>query len=111
MSKTNKQKINELKQNLFERHSKEESDLDASNLAKELDTVAFNIERIPGKGTAFRVVKLKYDLESKSAVVVDSVVLDQKVIGLKYEDQRTGIEMIYRRLFKTQEREQQNENK
>lgn len=102
--KTNKAKIDELKNSLFDRYQKEETQEKADAKAAELSSIAYDIVRIPNKGNTFEIVKLKYDLETRQAVVDSKVLLDQKVVGLSFlENDKRSIEACFNRLTRNKE--------
>lgn len=105
MRSKNKDKIAELKQKVFERQKLEAQHKEAEELSKDLDKVAYDVIRVPGKGNTFELIKVKYNLETKKAVVDSKVELDQKVIGMTFKQHKEGLDSIFSRLFKVQNKE------
>lgn len=83
---------------------KEEAAQEAKEEFKEsLSNECFVVTNTPDKGPKdFLLVKLKYDIKTMKAVVVDYVELEQTIIGLRFPKEQETLKYYFNLLKKAQ---------
>jgi hypothetical protein len=85
MSKA-KDTIKEFREKLFETKKKEAVEEAQKTLEKNLDLVAYDVIQNPDKKNRdYLLIKIKYDLETRSAVVTDVLPFKDKTVGLSIQ--------------------------
>lgn len=89
MSKSAKEKLEEI---ISKNKKAKESQQDSVELTNEVYVVTENPDK---KSKEYLIVKIKYDIVSKRAEVVESRKLDQKVIGMRFPIEQENLKYYF----------------
>lgn len=100
--------INEVRSKLLGRKQEEMTVQEQTELAQSLPLEAFDVIQDPStKSRAFLIVKIKYNLETREAVVTDVAPFQDKAAGLALSNDKSNL----RYFFDKNTRGAKNENK
>jgi len=89
MSKSAKEKLEEL---ITKNKKVEETQLDPVELTNEVYVVTENPDK---KSKEYLIVKIKYDIVSKKAIIEETKKLDQKVIGMRFPIEQENLKYYF----------------
>jgi carbonic anhydrase len=95
MSKA-KESIEELRAKLFDRKKQEVVEAADKVIAESLNLITYDIIQDPDvQGRSFLIVKIKYDIKTKTAVVIDIMPFQNKTVGLTIQKDKENLKYFY----------------
>ena len=95
----------EIMKKRLEKRKEEAVEEARQELEETLQTECYVVTNEPNKGPRdFLLVKLKYDIKTMKAIVEDYVVLEEKVIGLRFPIEQDNLKYYFDKLKKAQRR-------
>jgi hypothetical protein len=91
-----KESIEELRAKLFDRKKQEVVEAADKVIDQTLDNITYDIIQDPAtQSRAFLIVKIKYDLNTKLAKIVDVIPFPNKAVGLTMQRDKENLKYFY----------------
>lgn len=93
----------EIMKKRMEKRKEEVAEESKQELKESLSVECYAVTTDPDKGPRdYLLVKLKYDIKTMKALVEDYVVLEEKIIGLRFPVEQDNLKYYFEKLKKSQ---------